>query len=89
MVNISRVTRKRSKAPVAAVTGEKGETMDKVMRKATQSLCKTCKYSVGFGAGTVCCDYLNKARKSRGCSVGECDKYERKARRKKKKGSME
>ena len=50
--------------------------------KTSEKLCKTCKYGITFGAGYYCCDYLHKRGARRGCSVGECDKYERRGRKK-------
>ena len=43
---------------------------------------KTCKYGAVFNDSTKFCDYLCKTGKRRGCSVDECDKYEKKKTKK-------
>lgn len=82
LVNISRSNTKTKQSPGAAVAGEEGEKMDGQMRKTSQKLCRTCRYSISTGGGLVC-GHLAKARRSRGCRVGECDKYEKRGRRRK------
>lgn len=57
------------------------------MKTTTEKLCRSCKYSVNFGAGTTLCDYMKKTGKRRECSVGECDKYEKRGMRKVKRSA--
>lgn len=52
------------------------------MVKTSEKVCKSCKYGITFGAGYYCCDYLHKRGSRRGCSIGECDKYERRGKSK-------
>lgn len=68
---------------------EKGKVLPEVrtcpgMIKTTQKICQSCIYSIRFENSRYVCDYLAKARKSRGCPVGECDKYEKKKKGKRK-----
>lgn len=53
------------------------------MRKYKNPKCKTCMYRAAdyYENG---CDYILVTGHSRGCPVEECDKYERKARKRKK-----
>lgn len=54
------------------------------MVRTTPAMCKKCKYSLvnGQSKNDTTCAYIEFKKKSRGCPVGWCDKYERKGRKK-------
>ena len=49
------------------------------MVKTTTEYCMKCKYHFGGdhkqSSSRVCCDYILKTGKRRGCPVGKCDKF--------------
>lgn len=44
---------------------------------ADREKCKTCQYRAGSSNSKSGCDYIEHTGRSRGCSVADCDKYEK------------
>jgi hypothetical protein len=52
------------------------------MIKTTDEICLSCEYSEKITGGKPACMYRVMEKKRRGCPVGLCDKYKKKAGRK-------
>lgn len=42
---------------------------------------KDCKYRCNIARQTICCVYILKEHKPRGCGISDCDKYKTNGRR--------
>lgn len=53
------------------------------MTKTSTKYCQKCKYSYKLNSTDIVCGYILRTKKSSGCPVGMCDKFEKKCRKRK------